>query len=332
MAIDLKKLLELLEFKDHRIDELKKTIVASWDNPKKLRLITDQQCEFREQTHCYSCSNESDCSVLDGIVYLHLGEIETAIKELETANLHFLNQDETWNHIISLALIGEAHARNKKNHRALRQFEKADDAIELFEQIHSTEYIEDLIYLKKVLKDVIDALSDRETMRQQNTESQVTLPWTPTYTKLQPSPNGPIWVEDLPESKNTFVTKIILDESSYAIYSLKQDEKIIALIKGRKYGWAKVLFDSMNGVKPTPILENDFVLFYESNTADNNAIVIAACSDGNKTSYQYVVKRYSQSTQTLVSETEPPNRYAPMPIDDKVRIIGIVIAVAKASN
>lgn len=68
------------------------------------------------------------------------------------------------------------------------------------------------------------------------------------------------------------------------------------------------------------------------NNADNNTIVIAAHSDNTRNGYQYVVKRYSQSTKSLISETELPNKYDAMPIVGDVRIIGVVIAVAKASN
>jgi hypothetical protein len=163
MVLDLKTLTEWLEFEDRRIDELKKTIIMSWDNPKKLRAITDRQCEYREQTHCYSCRNESGCLVLNGISYLRLGEIETAIKELETANLNFRNQDDTWKHIISLTLIGDAHSKNRKKHRALREFEKALEAIQLFKQMHSTEFtkfIERATLLEKAIQDWIDSLVD----------------------------------------------------------------------------------------------------------------------------------------------------------------------------
>lgn len=160
MVLDPKTLLEWLEFEDHRIDELKKSIIISWDDQKKLRAIVDRQCEYREQTHCYSCRNESGCLVLNGISYLRLGEIKTAIKELETANLNFRNQDDMWKHIISLVLIGDAHSKNRKNHRALREFEKAFEAIRLFTQMHSTEYIERAVLLEQEIKDRLDSLID----------------------------------------------------------------------------------------------------------------------------------------------------------------------------
>jgi flagellar biosynthesis chaperone FliJ len=163
MVLDLKTLTEWLEIEEHRIIELKESILEWSNNPKKLRSILDQQCEYREQTHCYSCRNEAGCLVLNGIGYLHLGEIETAIRELETANLHFRNQDKTWNHIISLVLLGEAYEKNRKDHRALREFEKAHNAVKLFRQIHSTEYLQNAIHLEKILKDRVDTLSDKKT-------------------------------------------------------------------------------------------------------------------------------------------------------------------------
>ena len=184
------------------------------------------------------------------------------------------------------------------------------------------------------MQDKLDELNPHSPKKNipQPAKAQLALPWMPAYTGLQLGTNGPIWVGHLPENKGTFINKIILNDNPHEVYSLKQDVNLITLTSDKKYGWAKISGNSMNASKPIPILENNFVLFYESNAADNNAIVIAACFDRVGTGYQYVVRRYSESIWSLVSETEPPNKYDPMPIIDEVRIIGVVIAVAKASN
>ena len=54
--------------------------------------------------------------------------------------------------LISLALIGEAHEKNKKKYRALLGFQKAYNTNKLFLQIYSTEYPENAILLDEMLK------------------------------------------------------------------------------------------------------------------------------------------------------------------------------------
>jgi tetratricopeptide (TPR) repeat protein len=335
MELNIEDLTELLEINDPGIIDLKGSIIKSFGDARKMRLMIDRQCENREQTHCYSCGNEAGCLILNGIIYLALGETEIAIKEVENANQHFCNEDKSWNHIIGLSLLGNAYEESKKDHRAFREYKKAHEILtNNYLRLYANDYIENAILLEKKLQDKLDELDPHSPKKNtpQPAKARLALPWMPTYTKLQESPNGPIWIEDLPQGKSAIVAKIILNESPHNVYSLKQDANLITLIKDRKYGWAKMSGDSMNRAKPLPILENDFVLFYKSDTADDNAIVIAAYSDNTGIDYQYVVRRYSQSIQSLVSETEPPNKYNPMPIIDEVRIIGVVIAVAKASN
>lgn len=123
---------------------------------------------------------------------------------------------------------------------------------------------------------------------------------------------------------------IILNNKSHSVHFLKPVDDVNALVGGKKYGWVKALSDNMNSSKPIPISENDFVLFYDSADADNNDIVIAFCSDGSG-AQNLVVKRYSKTNQVLISEASTPV-YAPIPIDGNVRIIGVVIAVAKPDN
>ena len=151
MALNFKDLTELLEINDPRIIDLRSSIRTTFADAKKLRLIIDRQCENREQTHCYSCGNEAGCLILNGIAYLALEETETAIKQLENANQHFRNKDEAWNHIIGLALIGIAYEKIKKDHQALREYEKALDLIKNnYLRIHANEYIEKAILLELV--------------------------------------------------------------------------------------------------------------------------------------------------------------------------------------
>ena len=152
MVLDLKTLAEQLEIKDQRMIKLKKLIMTSLGNLPKMREIINSQHECRDQTHCYSCSYESDCLVISGIAHLNLDEIKTAIECLEEANRQFRIQNDIWNQTVSLALIGEAYEKNNKNYRALLEFEKAYNTNKLFLQIHSTEYPINAILLEEMLK------------------------------------------------------------------------------------------------------------------------------------------------------------------------------------
>jgi tetratricopeptide (TPR) repeat protein len=333
-ALDLKKLTDLLEITQPEIIvDLKKSIMRSFNNPKAMRSIVDRQCENREQTHCYSCGNEAGCLILNGIAYLSLGETEAAIRELENANQHFRNEDETWNHIIGLALIGNAYEKRKKDHRAFREYKKAHGVIKnIFLRTHQNDYIEKAISLEKALKAKVDELNPNSPKKRggQPTKARLSIPWMPTYSGIQAGPNGPIWSEHLPKDESIFLDQIVLEEKPYDIYSLKQGDNLIFLSGLKKYGWAKVSGNSMNAAKPIAIPEGDYVLFYESSDADNGMIVMASCPNKSGAGYQFIVKRYSRNDKLLTSETEPPDSYEPIPIKKDVKIIGVVIAVARS--
>lgn len=336
IALDLKTLTQLLEITQPEIlVDLKNAIIRSCDDPKAMRSIVNQKCEYREQAHCYSCGNEAGCLILHGIAHLDLGETETAIKKFESANQHFRNEGNIWNYIIGLALIGNTYKKSGKEHRALHEYEKAHDLIKNnYLRIHANDYIEKAILLEKALLQAkLEELNSHSSNKNaaKPAQSRLAFPWMPAYTGLQAGPNGPIWCDALPEYKSS-LDAIILEDKQHDIYNLNQGDFLITLTSDKKYGWAKVSGDSMNASKPMPIMENDFVLFYDSRVADNHAIIIAACPDQTGSGYQYVVKRYAQNIQSLVSETEPPNRYAPMPIISDTIIIGVVIAVAKSKN
>ena len=162
--------------------KLKKLIMTSLDDPPKMRAIIDRQRECREQTHCYSCGNESDCLVINGIAHLNLDEIKTAIEYLEEANRQFRNQGDIWNQTVSLALIGEAYEKNKKNYRALLEFEKAYNT----SQIISTDSFNRISKKRHTIGRDAEG-SDRHASRKEpaitgKCKSPIMPPWIPEYT------------------------------------------------------------------------------------------------------------------------------------------------------
>ena len=118
----------------------------------------------------------------------------------------------------------------------------------------------------------------------------------------------------------------------YQTTFLKSTDSFGNLVRQKEYGWAKASGDSMNATKPIPILESDFVLFYKSSYAEDNAIVIASCRDERSMKFRYVIKRYDKANKLLISDTKLPNKYPPMPLGNDTIILGVVIAISKSQK
>ncbi len=333
---NVKTLTELLDIKGPPfMVDLKQAILQEFDNPKELRKIIDRQCEYREQTHCYACNNEACCLILKGVVRLALEEVDIALKEIESANRNFRTEDETWNQIIGLALIAIAHEKNRKDHLAFRELEKACNLlINGYQPLNEKDYEERVTSLMASMEEWMDRLNPHSTSKTtpKPASTRFSISWIPVYTGLQAGPNGPIWTGPLPESEGAFASTVILEDKPHRIFSLRQGDHMITTVSSRSYGWAKVSGDSMNGSKPVPILENDFVLFYHAEDANDNAIVIASRTEISGAGYRYNIKRYQKNERLLISETDPPGLYQPIRMDRDTKIIGVAIAVAKQTN
>lgn len=331
MTINLRRLTELLKIKDPRINALRQSILDTFGNTIEMRRIIDWQCENREQTSCFACEREGGCLILNGIVYLKLGEFDKAIKELENANQHLRSKGETWNQVIGLAVLGNAYENKRKEHQALREFESADRIFTgNYLRTHSKEYSAETDELGKLLKDQLKRIDLGKGKRSTPAnKSRLSFPWAPMYSNVQAGPDGPIWVEEETHDLGIFIEEVILEERHYEVHSLRQGDTIIALNNNKEYGWARVSGDSMNAAQPVPIFENNLVLFYKSQDADHDAIVVASCPEKSGAGCRHVIKRYDKQNRLLLSETEHPDQYPSMPITKDTLIIGVVIAVAK---
>ena len=343
LTLSLQKLTILLRVKDPKAKALRRKLLSSFISQKTMRETLDQQCKNKKQTNCYSCDDEGACSTLRGIAFLFLEKPKQALKEIGDALVHSRNTDDTWNSIVGLHLFGIAYETNNKRHQAILEYQQGLELLEIFCRDHENDYdeIDHALILKNGLLHRLEnpfppakfiPLKKTITSASVKTKSRISFPWMSIYRGLQAGPNGPIWIDSLPENKGSLTDTIILDDIPQEIYSIKQGDNLITLTSERKYGWAKVSGDSMNTSKPIPILENDFVLFYESADADNNTIVIASYPKNSGAGYQYVIKRYAKNDKLLISETKPPERYDPMPLTSEVRILGVVIAVAKSED
>jgi tetratricopeptide (TPR) repeat protein len=333
-----KTLTGLLEIKDPALEKLRNTILRSFNNTEEVKDILAQQHENCKQTNCFSCNKEAICLFLNGVLYFRLGENDTAIRELETANQHFRNQDEAWNSIVGRAMFGSVCEASGKHHLALREYQKAlDILINDYIRLRPTEYVEKASIFKNLLQDQIECCSSPHPKtpppKSARSSARLTIPWLQTaqYPHVYADPKAPVLGESF-ERNGASVDEIILEGKPYQIYSSRHGDNLITLTSERQYLWAKVAGNSMNAAKPVPIVEGDFVLLYNSNDANHGTIVVASLPDNSGSGDQLVVKRYSKTNRMLISETSPPDLYAPMPAGRDTRIIGVVIAVAKPDD
>jgi hypothetical protein len=329
MILTLERLTKLLDISDPEIKELKNQVIKSFGDPVAMRMALKQQCGNKEKSKCVSCNSEAECSVINGIVYLNLEELEIAVKHFEDANQHFRGENETWNSIISMALLGLTFEKSGKGREAITEFQQALQKLTRnYLRVHANDYPVEAIKLKEDLQARVTNRAPSKKKKPVRTQTLLVFSLLPVYSGVQAGPGGPTWAQPLPKNPRASVDRIILDEKPHTIHAVSSGNQI-SIIGGKKYGWAKVFGDSMTASKPVNIREGDYVMFYESNNADNGDIVVVSCPDDAGAGYKFIVKRYSQSDGHLISETNPPNKYNHILIDENIRIIGTVIAVAK---
>ncbi|KAA0272120.1 MAG: S24 family peptidase [Anaerolineales bacterium] len=337
-----KTLTGLLDIEDATMERVRVSIIASFDNVKDLRRILTRQCANRDETNCYRCEQEGVCFFMNGVLQFKLGANGEAVKTLEAASRYFRGQGDVWNGIVGRAMLASVHEANGEAHKALREYRKAYDTVTNDHlRLHSTEYDEKALILQNLLHDQIKDCdrqgakaqpSPRARPKAARPATRLTMPWMRAYSGVYANPNGPTQSEYAQRSIGVHIDEIILDGKPHRIFSLRRGDNLLSLIQGEKYAWAKISGDSMSAAKPVAINQNDFVLYYEAGGADEGGIVVASCPDALGAGHQFVVKRFSKANRLLISETDPPGLYEPMPINKSIRIIGIVIAVAKPGD
>jgi tetratricopeptide (TPR) repeat protein len=334
MMLRLQELTRLLEVRDPKASEIKLRVQLAFSNNTAMRSVIEEQCRDRGETNCYTCDAEGTCFALRGIAYISIGMTKEALKELENSEVHFRSEDDVWNSVIGAILIGMAHGQSKNEHEALLHYQEALDLLQEYLREHENDY-DDIERARSLIKELMEHSKSpihagtKETPGQNWESARISFPWMPAYSGLHAGPNGPLWAGPLSQNSHAFMETVILEDRPHKIYSLTKGDSLITLNSDTKYGWAKVSGDSMNASQPVPILQDDFVLFYESNDAENGAIVIASCPEDAGSGCQFIVKRYVRNGRVLISETDPPDMYLPVSIKRDVRIVGKVLAVAK---
>jgi tetratricopeptide (TPR) repeat protein len=351
MAFNVKNLAKQLEISDQGLDNLKKQIVKFFDDKNIMRAILSQQLSNREENHCLSCDDEGDCFILNGIIHLSLEENEKAIKELENANWHLRNKNETWNSIIGLVLLGIALEECKKNHVALREYKKAYETLtNNFLRIHANDYPKEAQSLKNELQNKLDELSapdlsvapsSQKDKDSDNTSSNspsnddkdyLALFAIPTYGTVEAGPNGELYVDHF--DTFTIVNKIELQGQVFDVHSVHgtaPKDRQITVMTTRTHGWLRVHGLSMNGWD-LPFDDNDYVLFYRESIASHLDYVIVSNFDPSG-EMALIVKRFDAEKNQLLSKSkDTSNPYNPIPLDEAHQIVGVVIAVAKPTQ
>jgi hypothetical protein len=350
MTLNFKTLLDQLEIVDPEIIDLRSWVVSSLGNTAVIQGILNRQCENRDQTNCYSCEEEGTCLVITGIAHLDLGEINTAIKNLENGSQQFRSKDETWNSIIGQILLGKAYDKSNNNHQALIEYKKALKLLtENYIRFHANDY--DELAKARLLKSELDtfvtqpykphpatAMHDHNHQPvaappNANNKAHLSLFAFPIYGTVTAGPDGELQINPV-ENTATLVSRVELEGHLFDLFSLghtTSSDRQVTLIPQESYGWAKVRGLSMNGWAP-PLNENDFILFHETPSANHNDFVIVSSRDpsGDLT---YLVKKYdSHARQFLSNSTDTSRTYPPIPLDDEHKIFGVVIAVAKPAS
>lgn len=331
MQPDLKKLLMRLVFEDVELCKQKKAMIDALGNKRNMQAILDKQSKERGSGNCFSCNEEGACSTIIGAAHFDLGQFKKAILELEDANHHFRGKDETWNLINGMELLGWAYEMDGNRHQALLEYKEALHILTYKHiPLHAQEYKTDGASLKNELTKLLaEPIPNKKNQANLNSLANLSVARMPIYAGVQAGPNGPIWQDPLPEKNYTDLDGVLLENRSHQIHSLIRGNKTITLTRDKQYGWAKVFGDSMSACSLVPIANNDFVLFYEAIDAEENSIVIASRQDVTGAGFQYVVKKLDKNKKMLLSETDPPGLYDPIPLTKNVKILGVAIAVAK---
>jgi hypothetical protein len=178
-------------------------------------------------------------------------------------------------------------------------------------------------------------------------------PSFPIYGKASAGPDGQVLLEEPNFGGATDESSCVrIDGQEYDVHTLKHDDHqvdisyrdfILSILPkklrkngGKAYGWLKVVGNSMNNAEPTPIDEDDYVLFYENRIPTAGKIVIAAESTPASGATRLLIKQLIKIKERFflhsMSHGKDPNTerdYVDLEVDDCYQLIGEVVAVAK---
>ncbi|MCG2786372.1 MAG: S24 family peptidase [Anaerolineae bacterium] len=351
MTIDVKVLLEEFSFTSSEIKNLKEELINSFGDPASSQKIFDRQLQCQQQTNCHGCDMQGFCHIMVGIASLNLSHNNTAIKEFQSGYREFNSRNETWNSILSLALLCLTYEQNGEYRKASAEVKNALNFLKKYERLQVNNYNErEKINNLKLQLDILleqansfvpaSEVSEVSHPPPPNDASQafgtvntlndyLSLFSIPVYGTVTAGSNGELFVEPVRNS-STIVYEIEIEGNFYEVLSLAGtsiNDRQVTLVPQESYGWAKVRGRSMNAWK-IPLDEKDYVLFRKSSDAKDSDFVIIASQDALGDRY-LMVKRYDKSNKQFLSKSKD-EMHPPIQADENYSILGVVIAVAKS--
>lgn len=126
--------------------------------------------------------------------------------------------------------------------------------------------------------------------------------------------------------------RVIIQEREYEVYSVKGNDHKITPRKDYNFGWLCVNGNSMNCTTPVPIVDQDYVLFYEKHDLLSciSKIVVASQAEFDAQPPRLMVKRLVQKEEIFYLQSESLMKsYRYIEIVKEDQIVGEVVAVAK---
>lgn len=377
MTYDLVNLFNLFLVKNADLQALKIKIEEAFDDSMNLDNILQEQLKYRKQVTCYTCDDEGLCSAIIGFAQLVLGRHSIAIREFEDANTHFANKADIWNNIIGLELQGWAYEEYGNRHQATLEYQQA---LRLLNQrylpTHKNEYDKNVTALEEDIKEhLAHPVPSRIPPMSTNLDTQDPItklheepfdisyfitPNVPIFGGVSAGPYG-VYTLDEPDylAANDVNATVRLEGNEYKVYSIKVGDRQISIsmmdfltsilsrdnreklqLEGTRYGWLKVMGNSMNHAVPVTIQNGDFILFQEFKNKDDciGKIIVAAVPSEDPYGSNLAVKRLIKIGEKYLLRSESNfvidpitgvNFKIDLDFDEGYQVMGIVIAVAK---
>lgn len=347
MRLDARNILNTIMPQDATTRTLQAKAVATLTEGVSIKEFIDTLEDEMRSADCLHCGAQPYCRLYTALMYYSLGNVARAKDLTEQAILAFRIIALSWNEALSYWLMGILHLEDHEHALAERSLERALEVLQF--KIHELQIEsnyneanlgkECAALIKQALMEAHTSYtsplqykaSETQLAQESTPAGYLIIPWLPIYEGVQAGAKSPIWI-DTPYQEKTELYQVILQGIRCNILSVHKWDRRISMDSQKQYAWAKVRGHSMEKAVPTPINEDDYVLFYRADQAVSASIVVVAQQEGADVSH--IVKQVDPDRRLLLSNTARKGaEYEPIPLDpERHRIVGIVLAVAKPVN
>ena len=356
MRLDAYLILKAIENRDLTTEALQARAGTVFTGKLPAHNFIDDLKNEMKSADCLHCGAQPFCRLYMALMYYKLGILVDAKNFTEEAILAFRIAAINWNEALSYWLMGILFLEEHENSLAERMLERA---LEVFHpKIHELQQESDytqanlgkncVAHIEQTLAEAripyitptkitipspaplpAPAPTPRIDVLTPVAEGYIVLPWIPIFEDIQAGANGLIWI-DPPNREKTELHQVVLQGTPCSIHPIHKGDHRVVINSERRYAWARVRGHSMEEATPTPICENDYVLFYRADSADNDSIVVVA-QRGSGADDSCIVKRIDLDNELLFSQTNRKGEeYEPIPFNTERHLIaGVVVAIAK---